>query len=72
MAVDIPDAVVKRWDGHWWHRIPNDERFVSLGICPAPAGPWQTFRYHVLHGLLMGYPLVSILRFAWRNRRSFD
>lgn len=72
--VPIPPVRVKYWDAHYWQEMPNDERFILLGICPAPLGycPWRTFRHHVLHGLLMGYPLWSVLRWSWRNRRGWE
>ena len=45
--------------------------WLGLGLCPEPQTTGQTIRYHIGHGLVMQYPFVSILRFAWRNRGSF-
>lgn len=45
--------------------------WLSLGVAPEPQTTGQTIRYHIGHGLAMGYPLREVLAFAWRNRRSF-
>ena len=46
--------------------------WLALGVAPEPQTVRQTIRYHVGHGLAMGYPLAEVLAFAWRNRRSFE
>lgn len=43
-----------------------------LGFCPRPVGQCQTVLHHVWHGLLMRYPIRSVVCFAWRNRTTFD
>lgn len=68
---DLPPVRVRYWAGRQWHEVPDDDRWLYLGIAPTPQTTWQTVRYHVLHGLIMRYPLLSVLRFAWRNRNSF-
>lgn len=50
---------------------PVADGWMRLGVCPAPRTTWETIRYHAGHGLVMGYPLLRILWFAWRNRRSW-
>lgn len=45
---------------------------VPLGECGRPEGHASTFWHHVWHGFLMRYPVGSVLRFAWRNRNTFD
>ena len=59
-------------DGIWYIEHYSDSEYVTMGYARRPCGIWQTVRYHVLHGLLMGYRLLPVLRFAWRNRRSFE
>lgn len=46
--------------------------WMHLGVAPEPQTVRATIRYHVGHGLAMGYPLREVLPFAWRNRRSFQ
>lgn len=69
---DVPPVRVK-WIGFRQYReVPfRSEGWVFMGIAPLPRTTWQTIRYHILHGLIMQYPLWSILKFAWRNRHSF-
>lgn len=38
---------------------------MMIGICPTPKTRWQSIRHHILHGLLMNYPLWAILFFAF-------
>jgi hypothetical protein len=45
---------------------------VPLGICPRPVTRLQAFRHHLHHGLLMRYRLWSVIRFAWKQRTSFE
>jgi hypothetical protein len=66
-----PTAEIRWLDGRWWQELPGDDEWVHLGFCPAPTNAWQTFCYHVWHGLLMRYPLWDILTFSWQNRFSF-
>ena len=68
---EIPAAELRWEDGRWWFALPDDPGIVHLGIAPAPTTTWQTFVYHVCHGLIMHYPLWSVLTWSWRNRRSF-
>lgn len=39
-----------------------------LGWCPTPRTRWGWFRQHLLEGLLMRYPVLDVIVFAWRNR----
>lgn len=50
----------------------SGDGFMTLGVAPVPQTVRATIRYHVGHGLAMGYPLREVLAFAWRNRRSFE
>jgi hypothetical protein len=59
-----PNARLVEHDGSWWHEDPSNPSWMFLGFAPSPQGTWATFRYHVLHGLLMSYPLRSVVRFA--------
>lgn len=62
----------KRWNGDGAVRDMKIEpwEWVGMGVAPRPRGPWRVFLYHVGHGLVMGYPAVDILSFAWRNRKN--
>jgi hypothetical protein len=54
--------------------VPADQlaaTHIDLGVAPMPTTVRQTLVYHVCHGLLMRYPILDVLRFSWRNRRSF-
>lgn len=53
-------------------RALTGDGFMTLGVAPVPQTVRQTIRYHVGHGMAMGYPLREVLAFAWRNRRSFQ
>lgn len=48
-----------------------DSDWIQLVVCPTPTTVIDTIVYHIAYGTLMHYPLLSILKFAWRNRRSF-
>lgn len=42
-----------------------------MGTAPVPQGPLQVFKYHLGHGLVMGYPIIDVLAFSWKNRNAF-
>jgi hypothetical protein len=67
-----PHARIVEYRGRWWHENPGDPEWTMLGFAPTPHGPWVAFRHHVLHGLLMHYPLRRVLAWSWRHRRSFS
>ena len=69
---DVPPVNVKYWRFRQYREVPRDPSWTFMGIAPTPKTTWQTIRYHVLHGLIMRYPILSILRFAWQNRHSFE
>jgi len=58
-------------DGSIWVKEPDSYDWMPLGIAPTPRSSWQIFWYHVGHGLVMQYPLWSILKFSWKNRHGF-
>ncbi len=67
-----PVAELRLVDGRWWsEHIANDPNWIALGYAPRPHTTWQTFRHHVLHGLLMGYRLMPVLAWSWLNRESW-
>jgi hypothetical protein len=39
----------------------DTEGWLNMGICPTPVTKWQTFRYHIGHGLTMQFPLWKVL-----------
>jgi hypothetical protein len=68
-------GTVRRPVGDWpWpastQRHARD--WLELGWAPRPRSVAEGFRYHLGHGLVMGYPLLSVLAFAWRNRGNFS
>lgn len=68
----MPPAELIEYEGRLWYAVPEpDSDWIHLGVAPMPRTTWQTFVYHVCHGFLMRYPLVDVLVFSWRNRRSF-
>lgn len=55
-----------------WYKLPGlKSGWIHLGVAPIPRTVPQTIVYHVANGLLMHYPIVDVLSFSWRNRRSF-
>jgi hypothetical protein len=58
-------------DGREWLAMPDYGKWVTLGFAPVPQTVSKGFWHHVWHGLLVGYPLLEVLAFAWRNRFSF-
>lgn len=57
--------------------LPQPAQWDCLGYKPRPITRWQRFRSHLGHGLLMQYPLRSVLGFSirglfWRMDRVVD
>lgn len=68
---DVPPVRVKYWRGKQWREVPDGPDWIFLGIAPTPQTTWQALLYHILHGLIMRYPIADVLRWSWRNRHSF-
>ena len=66
-----PRCLMVEQDGRWWVRDDAGPEWVHLGYAPTPRTTWQTVRYHLGHGLVMGYRLRDVVAWSWRNRRSF-
>jgi len=47
-------------------------RWVFVGVCPRPKTNWQWFIHHVCHGAMMGFPLLDVLVWSWRERIPDD
>lgn len=45
--------------------------WMTLGVAPIPRTTAQTLRYHIGHGLVMGYPVRHVLAWSWTHRHSF-
>lgn len=73
---DMPAAEIGECeDGGLWYNVTDymhpDSAWIHLGIAPRPRTTWEVILYHIGNGLVMQYPLLSILSFAWQNRRAF-
>lgn len=64
----------KRWNGDSAQRQVSEKPWdwVGLGVAPVPRGTLRVFLYHLGHGLVMGYPILDVVVFAWRHRNGFD
>ena len=58
-------------DGNVWIANEQPEGWMCLGIAPRPDTTLRCFLYHLGHGLVMQYPLLSVLWFSWRNRHNY-
>lgn len=63
--------IIMRRDGYYFKLPEFNSEWIHLGIAPVPRNVRQTFIYHLCNGLLMQYPLWSVIRYAWRERHSF-
>lgn len=50
-----------------YEKLISDRRWIYLGYIPRPQSHLGWFLYHLIHGLLMRYPLYKILGFAVLN-----
>lgn len=54
--------------GDWPYPAVRESRlshdWIELGFCPQPRTSWQWFCYHLGHGIVMRYPLASVVVFA--------
>lgn len=57
--------------GKLWVQYPDNPDLIFLGTAPVPRNAWETFVYHVCHGMIMRYPLRDVLIWSWKNRHSF-
>ena len=60
-------TVIKHKDGKQYEELLDDSDWISFGYAPRPATRLGWFVYHIAHGLLMHYPLRSVLAFALLN-----
>jgi len=58
-------------EGELWIKQPDTDD-VYLGFCPKPSNRWQTFVYHVCHGIIMQYSILDVLLWSWKNKDSFE
>lgn len=64
-----PFPRAKYEDGSWWEELPPSDAWLNLGWVQRPTTRWGWIRFHLLNGLLNGFPLLDVLVFAWRNHR---
>lgn len=57
--------------GEQWVKIDPSDNWIQLGIAPRPRNEWQNFTHHICHGIIMQYPLLDVIVWSWKNRRSF-
>ncbi len=65
----MPPAVRVKWiEGVYYIEQLDSEKWLHMGHVKRPRTKWGWFRYHVLHGLIMGFPVLSVVVYAWRNK----
>lgn len=56
----------------FYEEMLQDPAWLRMGYVPAPASRLGWFLHHVIHGLLMRYPLTAVLRWSWQHSRPED
>lgn len=70
--MEVLDTEIREYDGRLWRVLPDAQSdTIDLGVAPMPKTVWQTLVYHICHGVIMRYPLIDVLVWSWRNRKSF-
>ena len=47
------------------HVTPNlPDEWIEVGLVPKPTTRFGWFKYHLFHGLLMGYPVHRVIAFS--------
>ena len=54
-------------EGAIWEKWLEDDQWLRMGYVPTPTTRLGWFIYHIVHGLLMHYPLTAVLVWSWRN-----
>ena len=63
-----PPVRVKYIEGVVYIEQLDSKKWLHMGHAKRPRTKYGWFKYHVLHGLMMGFPLLPVLWYAWRNR----
>lgn len=64
-----PDAQMMLTDNGMYIKVLDDPKWLFMGWVPTPRTDFDWFIYHIMHGLLMRYPLWDVLVWSWRNYR---
>jgi hypothetical protein len=58
-------------DGALYHKVVDDSYWLDVGYIPTPQTVLGWFIYHLIHGLVMGYPVHKVVIFsivhAWQS-----
>lgn len=64
-----PEIFVPGNDGNLYMLCSYHEGWLPVGNIPAPRTRFGWFMYHLIHGLVMRYPLWKVLGFAISNTK---
>lgn len=54
-------------DGWTYQQLIDDEQWLHVGYIPTPTTKLGWLTYHIIHGLAMRYPLMSVIRYSFRE-----
>jgi hypothetical protein len=54
-------------DGNIYQQLIDDERWLNVGYIPTPTTRIGWLTYHLIHGLAMRYPLLSVISYSFRD-----
>jgi hypothetical protein len=58
-------------DGKWFiEYYPQHKNLWFLGHALRPTTTWRNFLWHLCNGLLMQYPVLSIMVYSWKHRKD--
>ena len=57
-------TIIKGKDGRQYEELLDEPGWITVGYVPKPTTSLGWFVYHITHGLLMRYPLRSVIAFA--------
>ena len=72
MAVrfEVCGGEAKFESGKWWYSEPSDDDWIILRYVPKPKTTWETFWYHIHHGMLMRYGVLRVVKFSLLKMRE--
>jgi len=60
----VRSIITNKQDGKHYEELLNDPDWLSMGYIPQPQSTLGWFRHHLIHGMMMGYPLRSVIAFS--------
>ncbi len=48
-------------------RLLDDPKWLHMGYVPMPKTKFEIFRHHLLHGIMMNYPLGKVILYSIMN-----